>query len=113
MPKIFVKCGWRAPFGGAVGLKGQKTFRWLSWNCYTNRLNRKRIKAFFSGDEQMGREIQSWWQSPYRSEPNMTEMLDDPIVQLVMDRDRLHKDDVRSLMKDAARRLLLIEKQAA
>ncbi len=61
----------------------------------------------------MGREIQSWWQSPYRSEPNMLDMLEDPIVQLVMDRDRLHKDDVHTLMKDAARRLSLIEKQAA
>lgn len=61
----------------------------------------------------MRREIQSWWQSPYRSEPNIMEMLDDPIVQLVMARDRLHKDDVRTLMKDAARRLSTIEKQAA
>jgi len=61
----------------------------------------------------MGQEIQSWWQSPCRSNPSLEEMLNDPIVHLVMARDRLHHEDVRALMCDAARRMSLNNKQAA
>ena len=53
----------------------------------------------------MSRENQNWLQSPFQSEPSLRDVFNDPIVHLVMARDRLHHDDVRALMCDAARRL--------
>lgn len=40
-----------------------------------------------------------------RMEPPLEEMLDDPIVRLVLARDRLTPDAVRAAMRDAALRL--------
>ncbi len=40
-----------------------------------------------------------------RMEPRLDEMLDDPIVRLVMARDRLSPDRVRAEMTEAAERL--------
>lgn len=61
----------------------------------------------------MVQEIQSWWQSPYRSEPTIAEMLNDPIVHLVMARDQVRGDDVSSLMHNVAARMRQIENRAA
>ena len=61
----------------------------------------------------MKQNIQSWWLSPYRSEPSIDDMLNDPIVHLVMVRDNIHQDDVKRLMLDVAARLSRMEKQAA
>jgi hypothetical protein len=38
-------------------------------------------------------------------EPSLDEMLEDPIVRLVMARDRLRPDDVRAYVEAAVRRL--------
>ncbi len=61
----------------------------------------------------MKKEIQSWWQCPYRSEPSVAEMLEDPIVHLVMARDRVRREDVSVLLRNVARRMRQIEKRAA
>ena len=61
----------------------------------------------------MEQNIKSWWQSPYRSEPSVAEMLDDPIVHLVMARDCVRREDVSALMRQVALRLNQADKQAA
>ena len=38
-------------------------------------------------------------------EPSVDEMLSDPVIQLVMERDGLSDDEVRTLMADTKRRL--------
>lgn len=61
----------------------------------------------------MTQPIQSWWQSPYRSEPSIDELLDDPIGRLIMARDQVRSEDVNLLMRDVAARLRGTEKRAA
>jgi hypothetical protein len=38
-------------------------------------------------------------------EPSVDEMLSDPLIQLIMERDGLSDDEVRTLMADTKRRL--------
>lgn len=61
----------------------------------------------------MKHDIQSERQNPYRSEPLVAEMLEDPIVHLVMARDQVRSEDVSRLMGDMAARLNRNEKKAA
>ncbi|NQV99935.1 MAG: hypothetical protein HQ483_09590 [Rhodospirillales bacterium] len=61
----------------------------------------------------MNPDIESWWQCPYRSEPTIAEMLNDPIVHLVMARDNVRGQEVSDLIRDMAMRLGLTAKQAA
>jgi hypothetical protein len=53
----------------------------------------------------MSEHIQSWWQSPYRTEPSLAEMISDPIVHLVMARDNVCQEDVRNLFREMAVRM--------
>jgi hypothetical protein len=44
---------------------------------------------------------------PFKLEPSLEEILSEPIIQLLMKRDRVTPDDVRGLMKRVMSRSLL------